>query len=94
VAESQETSIGSQRLAKHIPAATDARTTIEELLVTVSNNTDSSTSIPHGSREICIVRRPYQATINEDITDREDLVCAVVICRVCRLASHVTSLRN
>jgi hypothetical protein len=27
----------------------------------------------------------YQATIGEDIADWEDLVCAVVICKVCEL---------
>jgi hypothetical protein len=31
----------------------------------------------------CIVRRHYQAIINEDIGDSEDLVFAIVICSVC-----------
>jgi hypothetical protein len=36
----------------------------------------------HGSRRIFIVRSRYQATIGEDITNREGFVCAIVICSV------------
>jgi hypothetical protein len=92
--ESQETSVASQRFAKHITAATNTSTTIEELLVMASNNTDSSTCNAHGNREIYVVRRRYQATINKGIADLEDVMCAVVICTVCRLPSCVTSSRN
>jgi hypothetical protein len=41
----------------------------------------------YGSGGISIVGSCYQATTGEDRTNWEDLVCAVVICRICRLVS-------
>jgi hypothetical protein len=52
----------------------------------VGRELHSVISREHGSREISIFRSRYQGTTtSEDIEDWEDLVCAVVICRVCRL---------
>jgi hypothetical protein len=43
----------------------------------------------HGSRRFSIVKSRYLATTIVDIRNREDLVCAIVICRVCRLVSVI-----
>jgi hypothetical protein len=39
----------------------------------------------HRSRRISTVRSRYLVTTSDNITNSEDLVCAVVICSVCRL---------
>jgi hypothetical protein len=38
-----------------------------------------------GSSRISTIRSRYVATTSENITDLEGLVCAVVICSVCRI---------
>jgi hypothetical protein len=39
-----------------------------------------------GNRGIAIVRFPYQETSSDDTAYRKHLKCALVICKVCKLA--------
>jgi hypothetical protein len=43
----------------------------------------------HGNRGICTVTSYYEAMTGEDRTNWEDLVCAVLICRACRLVREL-----
>jgi hypothetical protein len=86
IPEPEETVIDRLRLGKHTPATADTQEAIEEprvlLVIAVAVCVVGHV---HGSEGISSVRSPYQATIGEDRTNWENLMCTIMTCRVCRL---------